>query len=320
MHFDISRAWTTVQELLDGLVRSLPNFVLALVVLALFHLLGRSIRSAVQRLTRERRRAQNVGLVLGRLTQGVIFLVGLFVGLSIVVPSLRAADLIQLLGISGVAIGFAFREVLQNFLAGILILWSQPFRIGDQIVFGPYEGTVEDIQTRATIIRTYDGRRVVAPNSKLFTESVTVNTAYDQLRQEHDMDLGPDLDVEAMKGRILEAVRTAPDVLAQPPPDSVLVKVSAGGATLRIRWWVRAVRHPEAQAAQDRVLAAIRAQLTAPKQTAAADSTYRGGAENSHLGDRRQDRYSGERPGTGDPGRGRAVPDNGADKVRSGRE
>jgi hypothetical protein len=55
-----------------------------------------------------------------------------------------------------VAIGFGFQNILQNFLAGILLLWTEPFRIGDQIRIDPHEGTVEEIQTRATLIRTYD--------------------------------------------------------------------------------------------------------------------------------------------------------------------
>ena len=85
----------------------------------------------------------------------------------------------QVLGIGSVAIGFAFRDILQNFLAGILLLVTQPFRIGDQIVASNYEGTVEDIQTRATFIRTYDGRHVVVPNADLFTDTVVVNTAFE---------------------------------------------------------------------------------------------------------------------------------------------
>lgn len=121
-------------------------------------------------------------MVMGRLAQGVTIQVGLFISLSIVIPSLKASDLVQLLGVSGVAIGFAFRDILQNFLAGILILLTEPFQINDQIVFKDFEGTVENIQTRATTIRTYDGRRIVIPNSELFTNSVTVNTAFEHRR------------------------------------------------------------------------------------------------------------------------------------------
>ena len=84
-------------------------------------------------------------------------------------PSFTPADLVGALGIGGVAIGFAFKDIFQNYLAGLLILVTRPFVVGDQIRFKDYEGTVEDIQTRATFIKTYDGRRVIIPNGDLNT-------------------------------------------------------------------------------------------------------------------------------------------------------
>jgi len=77
---------------------------------------------------------------------------GVLTALVIVVPSFSVGQVVQLLGISSVAIGFAFRDILQNFLARILLLLTQPFRIGDQIVAAGFEGRVEDIETRATFI------------------------------------------------------------------------------------------------------------------------------------------------------------------------
>ena len=91
----------------------------------------------------------------------------------IAVPNFTPGQLVQLLGLSGVAIGFAFRDMLQNFLAGILILLTEPFRIDDQIIFGDYEGTMENINTRATYLKTYDGRRVVISNAERFTNSAS---------------------------------------------------------------------------------------------------------------------------------------------------
>jgi uncharacterized membrane protein len=105
-----------------------------------------------------------------------------------------------------VAIGFAFRDILQNFLAGILLLLTEPFRIDDQIIVKEFEGTVEDIQTRATMIRTYDGRRIVIPNAELFTESVIVNTAFEKRRLEYDVGIGYGDDIERAKALILEAI------------------------------------------------------------------------------------------------------------------
>ncbi|BBD69484.1 MscS mechanosensitive ion channel [Nostoc commune NIES-4072] len=154
MNADISALWDRVQGMINGFIVLLPNIVLALIVFAIFFAVARAIKRVVKRLTRDRHQARNLGLVLGRLAQGTILLIGLFVALSIVIPTFRAGDLIQLLGISGVAIGFAFRDILQNFLAGILILLTEPFQINDQIVFKDFEGTVENIETRATTIRT----------------------------------------------------------------------------------------------------------------------------------------------------------------------
>jgi small-conductance mechanosensitive channel len=106
-------------------------------------------------------------VVLARLIGAVTLLIGFLVAFSIVAPSFQAADLIKILGIGGVAIGFAFQNILQNFLAGLLLLWSEPFRVGDEIKLDAFEGEVEEIQTRATIVKTYDARRVVIPNADL---------------------------------------------------------------------------------------------------------------------------------------------------------
>ncbi len=154
MNAEISTAWDKVQSMINGFIALLPNMILALIVFLLFLFIASRIKALVKRLTRNRRSARNLGLVLGRLVQGITILIGLFIALSIVIPTFRAGDLIQLLGISGVAIGFAFRDILQNFLAGILILLTEPFQIDDQIVFKGFEGTVENIETRATTIRT----------------------------------------------------------------------------------------------------------------------------------------------------------------------
>jgi hypothetical protein len=88
--------------------------------------------------------------------------------------SFQAADLIKMLGIGSVAIGFAFQNILQNFLAGILLLVNEPFQLGDLISVTGIEGNVDDIQARATVVTTKEGRQVVIPNAVLFTNPVAV--------------------------------------------------------------------------------------------------------------------------------------------------
>lgn len=256
-------AWQRIQNMIGGAIVLLPNVIVALLVFAVFFFAARSLKLSVRRLTRRHRQARNLGMVLGRLAQGGMVLIGLFVALSIVVPTFRAGDLVQLLGISGVAIGFAFRDILQNFLAGILILLTEPFHIDDQIVFKEFEGTVENIETRATTIRTYDGRRIVIPNSELFTNSVTVNTAFENRRLEYDIGIGYGDDIDRAKELILQAIHSVDGVLRDPAADVLVVDLAESTVNIRARWWVKPPRRLETLQMRDAVLTAIKKTLTA---------------------------------------------------------
>lgn len=261
MNTEISTAWNKVQNMINGFMVLLPNIVLALIVFAFFFFVAGKIKGLVKRLTRKHRQARNLGLVLGRLAQGVTILIGLFIALSIVIPSFKAGDLVQLLGISGVAIGFAFRDILQNFLAGILILLTEPFQIDDQIVFKDFEGTVENIQTRATTIRTYDGRRIVIPNSELFTNSVTVNTAFESRRLEYDVGIGYGDDIDRAKQLMLQAIHSVDSVLQDPAPEALVMELAESTVNIRVRWWIKPPRRADALDSRDKVISAIKKKL-----------------------------------------------------------
>lgn len=263
MNAEISAAWDTVQSMINGFIALLPNIVLGLIVFIFFLFIASRIKALVKRLTSNRRYARNLGLVLGRLAQGLTVLIGLFIALSIVIPSFKVSDLVQLLGISGVAIGFAFRDILQNFLAGILILLTEPFQINDQIVFKSFEGTVENIQTRATTIRTYDGRRIVIPNSELFTNSVTVNTAFDNRRLEYDVGIGYGDDIDQAKQLMLDAVHSVDEVLKDPAPDVLAMELAGSSVNIRVRWWINPPRRADSLTSRDKVITAIKKKLVA---------------------------------------------------------
>jgi small-conductance mechanosensitive channel len=115
-----------------------------------------------------------------------------------------------------------FKTYCQNFLAGLHLLWAQPFRVGDEIKLDAYEGTVEEIQARATIIKTYDERRVVIPNADLFTHAVIVNTALGSRRWQYDHEVKKVPDLQALKIAILSAIRRVPGVLAEPPAEALV--------------------------------------------------------------------------------------------------
>jgi small conductance mechanosensitive channel len=171
---DLSNAWKSGERIINSAISLVPNLVIALVIFVVLLILASTIKSMVRRVLERRGRYRNLSILLGQLVQTVIVIVGFLIALSVIAPSFKAGDLIKILGIGSVAVGFAFQNILQNFLAGILILLQEPFGPGDLISVTGMEGTVDDIQPRATIIITKEGRRIVIPNAVLFTNPVAV--------------------------------------------------------------------------------------------------------------------------------------------------
>lgn len=262
MRFDLSGAWATIQRMMSGFATALPRLALALVIVALSLGVAKGVRGIVRRYAQRRGEHGTLELAIGRLAQAGILLVGVLIAVTAAFPSFTPADLVSTLGIGGVAIGFAFKDIFQNFLAGILILVTRPFRVGDQIRFKEYEGTVEDIQTRATSIKTYDGRRVIIPNGELYTNSVTVNTAFPQRRWQYDIGIGYGDDVERARRIILQALREAEDVAPDPKADVIVVDLAESSVNLRARWWT-ASHIADGLNAQDRVLSRVKRDLLA---------------------------------------------------------
>ena len=240
----------------------LPSLIVGVIVFFVFYVFSILLSRVILRTTRRHR--PNMGVVFARLISAATILLGFLVAFSVVAPSFQAGDLIKILGISGVAIGFAFQNILQNFLAGLLLLWAEPFRIGDEIKLDPYEGTVEEIQTRATIIKTYDGKRVVIPNADLFTHSVTVNTALDIRRWEYDLAVNGIRELAELKSLIVNAVSKVQGVLPDPRPEVLVMDLGdpdLNAVKVRVLWWTKAPRQHEMLASYDQVLTAIRQTL-----------------------------------------------------------
>ena len=262
MNFDLSPAIERVQKMVVGMIANLPNMILAVLAMLVFLFLARLVRNLVARTTHKKLHTHSAGLAIGRLTQGFTLLIGLLISLSVALPTFKPTDVIQLLGIGSVAIGFAFRDIFQNFLAGILILITQPFRINDQIVVSGYEGTVEDIQARATLIKTYDGRRVVIPNSDLFTQKVMVNTAFPRRRVKYDVGIGYGDDIARAKELILEAITESDRVMKEPGGEVLVTDLASYAVTLRMRFWIEPPDQLHYVQALDQVLSKVKSKLT----------------------------------------------------------
>lgn len=258
---DFDAALGRIGDLADATLILLPGLAVGLFAFGLSLLLARAIRATVMRSKSLRTRSPGLALVLGRIGAGLTILFGALVAAAIAFPSIGAGDLFSVVGIGGVAFGFAFRDILQNLLAGILLLVTQPFRLGDQIKAGDFEGTVEDIQIRATTIRTYDNRRAVIPNADLFTGKVLVATAYDRRRLTLRIGIGMSDDIGHAKRVILDATARAEGVLPTPPAVVRVAELGDFAVLLDLFIWIDPPQRIEALDVTDRVYENVKAAL-----------------------------------------------------------
>ena len=151
------------------LAASLSEWVRFGAVLAAGLLAGQVVRWALVRA--ERRRGDVRGaLVLGRLVRLAVVTLAVIYALAQV--GVRIGPLVAAAGVGGVALAFALRSILENFLAGILLLLRRPFRPGDETAALDFSGTVEDVNLRTVVVRTYDGRRVFLPNGSVLSSPI----------------------------------------------------------------------------------------------------------------------------------------------------
>ena len=220
----------------DGFFLQLPNMLVTLVLLVLTWLLARYASRGVKALVTRRGRP-DLGTLLGSMTGGIVWIAGILAAAAIVFPSVNPGTILGGLGLGSVAIGFAFKDILQNLLAGLLLLIQRPYKRGDQITVLDYEGTIEHVESRATSIKTYDGRRVVIPNAALYTSPVEVHTAFDIRRDSYDVGIGYGDDPELACRVFLEAIQGLEGVQTEPAPEALLWALDDSYVTVRMRWW-----------------------------------------------------------------------------------
>jgi small-conductance mechanosensitive channel len=232
-------AYTTIDKIMDSFWERVPYICIALVVFIIFWLLTKLFKLFIRKTLENRTYTrQNLVLVLNRVGSTFIIFFGFLIALVIAIPGFTPSQLIGALGIGSVAIGFAFKDIFQNLLSGILILLSEPFRIGDDIVVNGLEGNVEDIQIRATFLRSPDGRRIVIPNATVYTSAVIVNSAYQRRRCEFVVGIGYEDDIQKAKKIILDILNNNMTVLSQPAFSVNVTALADFSINLTVRWWV----------------------------------------------------------------------------------
>jgi len=227
-------------DLLVSILQWLPRLGGAIVLAIVFWLLALFNRWAVKSVISRTRFDSNMLQLSRALAFYGTWAVGMIAILSTL--GLEGGSIATTLGISGFVLGFAFKDILSHFFAGLMLLLGRQFHIGDQIVVKEFEGTVERIELRALYLRTYDHRLVIIPNGDVFTSAVTSNTASPYRRSEIMVGIGYDDDIDNATAIALETVKGIEGVAETPPPDVLVDELAASTVNLKIRFYANSQR------------------------------------------------------------------------------
>ena len=233
----LERIQTSLLDLVGQFIQLLPGLLIGLVIVMLTGYAAKVTQRVVRKMTQRLVPSRSLQLLAVQVTRIGTWILGFVIAAVVAFPDLRLGDIIGLLGLGSVAIGFAFQDIFKNFLAGILLLVEEPFRLGDQVIMCDYEGTVEAIKIRSTQLRTYTGEMVEIPNAMVFTNPVRVLTAYRSRRT--DLEIGVDYTtpLPLAKQTFLEVVNRADGVLSDPAPEVDVVGFGDSSIDFKVRYW-----------------------------------------------------------------------------------
>jgi small conductance mechanosensitive channel len=225
----------SAQGLLAQAAALIPRLVSMVLVLLLTFAAARGSRGAATRVMGRAGVEANTQQIVQTLTYYSVWAVGWVVALGTL--GIDPASLVAGLGVTTIALGFALKDLLSNLASGFLILTTRPFRLGDQITVKEYEGTVERIDLRATLLRTYDHRLVIIPNADLYTATVINNTAAPFRRQDLVVGVAYDTDLSRAREVALRVARETPGVMPDPAPDILVAELADSSVTLKLRFY-----------------------------------------------------------------------------------
>ena len=235
--FDLDEVLARLLDKVYGLLSALPSFLLALLVVWVGWKLGGwlSRRAAIERLSVRNPFLKELARTT---TRWISTAIALLIALEILDATAVVGAMLGTAGVIGIALGFAFKDTLENYLAGVLMSLRQPFAPCDLVVIDGQEGTVVALTSRATILMTPDGNHLRLPNALVFRSVMLNYTRNPSRRFEFDVGVGVQEDlIEAQRIGIEELSRLA-GVMADPPPRALIQTLGDSNVQLRFRGWV----------------------------------------------------------------------------------
>ncbi|SMP59228.1 Small-conductance mechanosensitive channel [Neorhodopirellula lusitana] len=261
---DLSSSKDTVQKSLDTLWRDFlvrsPLLAAAVFLLFLTGLLAKLVGWTVSLVFQNRKMRTSLKDLILQLTFIAVWIVGLLAASVVAFPGMTPAKALTVLGLGSVAIGFAFKDIFENFFAGVLILWRYPFDRGDFISCEGVTGKVDQITIRNTMIRQLDGELAVVPNATLFKNNVDVLTDQPYRRVRLTCGVAYSEDIENARQVITEAVQSCDTIEGIRTVQVFAKEFADSSVNFEVSWWTGS-KPTEMRRSRDQVVSAIKRYL-----------------------------------------------------------
>jgi small-conductance mechanosensitive channel len=218
------------------------------------------LRRIVRTLLRRSRIRPSLQQLSVTLVQTMVWIGGILIAITIIFPSLTPAKLLAALGLGSIAVGLAFKDIFENFIAGMMIMLRKPMRIGDFIECEGITGKVEDITIRDTYIRKTDDQLVMLPNAFVYKNPVYVITDRTLRRHEIVCGVAYDVDLDAAKKVIQETMEGIEGIETSRGIDVFAREFNSSSMDFTVRWWA-ASRPRGMHESRDLVVRAIKRAL-----------------------------------------------------------
>ncbi len=209
----------------------------AIVILLVGILTAKLLRRLMRRLINKSNLEPTIANFLSNLFYGL--LVTFVVIITLGQLGVETTSFIAILGAAGLAVGFALKDSLSNFAAGVMVLIFRQFNVGDSIEGGGTKGTVEEVNIFSTRLVTPDNKVVFVPNSKLVSDNITNFTAKDTRRVDMVFGIGYSDDIDKARGVILKVISSDDRILRDPEPQILVGELADSSVNFNVRPWVK---------------------------------------------------------------------------------
>lgn len=221
----------------NSFIYALPRFVVALLVLIISFYIAKYFGNLIQRRSKDKDYDPLFVNFLSKTVKVIIIIIGIIIGMNVIGLSGIAQGLLAGAGLSAFVFGFAFKDIAENFLAGMILAFNRPFSLNDTISVRDYSGHVVALNFRTTHIKTFDERDVFIPNSIVIKEPLVNFTRDGKIRLDFMVGIAYENDINTAIATILKTIKPIKDLKENTEAFAIVEELATSTVNLRVYFW-----------------------------------------------------------------------------------